>query len=285
MKLEEILKSKGWTDAEITALQPMLADQRFRASMEESFSAVATERDSLKEKDEAWQRQLDEQWQPRVSQTEQQLRDARLQLAEAQERLKIAKDFGYIDEAKQAEIDAKTAAAKIDNRGFDPKNYVSMEDARKMLDAEARAITMAADLNNEYAYLHGGKTLYEYETEIDGRMTRGMEALRQEAKAKRMNMDQYVSQKFDFVGKRAALTAKRQQERDDVIRKEASEKTRQEMAEQYGNPLMRTAVPSRHATLVPKPVGGKQPWESAPAELKNQRIERAMKTQLTGTAN
>ncbi len=279
MKLEDILKAQGWTDADIAALAPMLADQRFRTSMEQSYGALATERDQLKEKDGKWQQQLDNEWQPRVTKVEQEAIEARRQLAMAQEELKIAKDYGYLPAEAEAKVAAAKAKLEESNNGLNPKDYVSMADAQRMLEAEGRAIAMAADINNEYSRLTGN-SLYDYETEIDGRMMRGLSALREEAKQKRMNLDQYVGQKFDFQGKRAAMKAKAQQDRDDQIRKEAADQTRKELAEQYGNPLMRTAVPSRHAEFIPKPANGKQPWEENKQQLKANRIERAMKAQM-----
>jgi hypothetical protein len=284
MTLEEILKADGWSDTDLAALAPMLADQRFRASMEKQYGAVATERDSLKERDAAWERQLNEQWQPRVTASEKAEHDALLKVAELEARLKFAKEKGYLTTEEETRANADIEAAR-NSPAFDPKNYVSMQDAQRMLEAEGQAIAMMADVNNEYAYLHNGKTLYEYETEIDSRRIRGMEALRQEAKAKRMNLNQYVAQKFDFQGKRDALAVKRQQEHDDAIRKEQDEKTRNELASTYGNPNMRMAVPSRFATIIPKPANGKQPWEIPPAERKSARLERAMKAQMTGAPN
>lgn len=286
MKLEDILKKRGWADADIAALAPMLADQRFRASMEEEYGAVATERDSLKQKDEAWQRQLDEQWQPRVAAEERKAQDATRRISELETELKIAREYGYLSPEAEAKAKAEIDAVK-NTGGFNPKDYVSMKDAERLMEAEGRAIAMVSDLNNEYTHLTGGKTLYEYETEIDGRTIRGVSALREEAKAKRMNLDRYVAEKFDFQGKRTALTQKRQQEHDDAIRKEAGDKARQELAEQYGNPLMRTAVPSRFASFVPKPVNGKQPWEApgGKPQLRAERLERAMKAQMSGNPN
>lgn len=285
MKLEEILKADGWPDADIAALQPMLTNQAFRASMEKQYGAVASERDQLKQRDGQWQEKLDSEWQPRVSGMERDLTAARLELAQANERIKLAKEFGYLTEQQDAEATAAAAKAKLDAAGaFDPKKFVSMEDAQRMLEGEGRAIVMVADLNNEYGYLTGGKSLYEYEAQVGDRNLRGFTALREEAKQKRLSLDAYVTEKFDFTGKRTALQQKRQQEHDDVIRKEAEDKVRNELASQYGNPLMRTAVPSRFPTLVPKPANGKHPWEVNKQQLKSERLERAMKAQLTGAA-
>ena len=284
MKLEDILKSKGWTDADLAAVAPMLADARFRASMEETFGAISSERDELKQRDSQWQERLDNEWQPRVTAREQELAQARIQLAAAEEKIKIARDFGYLDEQKVAEADAKAAQAQIAAAGaFDPKKFVSMDDVPKLLEGERRAILMVNNLQGEYGYLTGGQNLYEYETEIDGRKLRGVEALSEEARmAREPDLRKFVAKKFDFDGKRAAIAAKRQQEHDEAIRKDEAEKVRAELASQYGNPMMRTAVPSR-MPFFEKKADGKQPWEvGTESQLKQNRIERAMKAQLTG---
>jgi hypothetical protein len=285
MKLEDLLKAKGWTDQDIVALGPMLADPRFRTSLEESFGAVVQERDSLKQKDEDWERLRSEEWTPRVAAEEKKAQDLEREVTRLRTELKIAKDYGYItpeaEAAARAEIQ-RTEAAAANPSTFDPKKFVSMDDAQRMMEAEGRAIAMVSDLNNEYAYLNGGKSLYEYETEIDGRTLRGFSALREEAKSKRMGLDQLVSTKFDFAGKRQALKDKRQQEHDEAIRKDAIEKTRAEMAAQYGNPMMRTAVPSRDPFFKKPTEGGKPAWDTPKQQKRQERIQRAMQVQMTG---
>lgn len=283
MKLEDILKQKGWTDADIAALAPMLADQRFRTSMEEAYGAVATERDQLKERDAKWEELREKQWQPKVNEYEQQLAQTRLELAQERERIKIAKDFGYLTPEAEAKAAEEIDKQKLAANGFDPKKYVSMEDAARMLDAEGQAIAMAADINNEYSKLTG-QSLYDYETEIDGRRMRGLSALREEAKAKRVKLDQYVSQKFDFQAKRQAMADTQRKAQEDALRKDEREKVTREMAEKYGNPLMAPAMPSR-SPFFAKKEGGKMPWDVPQAQLKQNRIERAIKTQMTGQPN
>lgn len=285
MKLEDILKSRGWTDADIAAAGPMLADARFRADMEASYGAVASERDELKGKDDAWQRQLDEQWQPRVTAAEKEAQAARLEAANLKEQLKIAKDYGYMTPEAEAAAEAKIAAATATANGYDPKNHPSWDDVKKFGEAQGDAIAIVNDLAAEYAYLNGGKSLYEYETTIDGRTLRGMQAIRAEAKVNRQGLEQYVSKKFDFEGKRTAMRAKAAQDHDDAIRRETVESTRAEMAAQYGNPMMRTAMPSRAPFIPAKPAsGGKQPWELTQGERKAARVTRAMEIQTKTAA-
>lgn len=289
MKLEEILKAAGWSDADIAAMAPMLADARFRESIERQYGAVATERDALKGRDAEWARLKDEEWQPRVNDYEKQLTDARLENAQLRERMKLAKDFGYVNDDGLGKIDEATRKAEEERNksanGFDPAKWISKEEAAKLMDAEGRAIAMMSDLSAEYSRLYPNQTLFDYETEIDGRVMRGASALRVEAMAKRMPLDRYVAEKFDFSGKRQALKEQRQKEHDDAIRKEAEAKVRQELAEQYGNPMMRTAVPSRHAQFIPKPESGGAFPTGTKAEQKAARIERAMKAQMSGAPN
>ncbi len=282
MKIEEILKLRGWTEAEIAALAPSLTDPRLRTDLEESYGAVTTELAEMKAKDEAWARQLTDQWQPRVNAAEKEAQDARIALAEAREKLKIAKDYGYLPAEAEAKAEVEAAAARAAQAGaYDPKKHPTFDDVAKFADAEGDAIAMANDLAAEYSYLTGGKSLFEYQAEVNGQTMRGMRALRAESKANRKpDFVAYVAEKFDFAGKRAAMATARQQEHDNAIVKATEERVKNELVTQYGNPLMRAPMVSRAPFIPNKPADGKQPWERGTADqLKNERINRAMLAQ------
>lgn len=280
MTLAEILKSKGWSDEQIATAT---ADKNLASTLEASFGELITERDQLKARDAEWQEKLDKEWQPRVSEYEKNLIETRKELALAKELNKIAKDYGYLDteEAKKREEDARAAAAAASDPGrYDPKRHPTFEDVARFADGEAEAIALATDLAAEYQHLYG-KSLFEYETQVNGQSMRGMRALRQEAKAQRKPLDQYVAEKFDFTGKRKALAEQRQTERDQKIAEDARADERRKLAEQYGNPNLRNAVPSRHPFMPPKPADGKQPWERGSAQQRrSERLQHALDVQL-----
>lgn len=280
MELEGLLKSKGWTDADLESVKPLLENPRFRSSMEEQFGAVEAERDSFKARDAEWQRRLDEDYNPRMTAAEKEAQAARLSLAEANEKLKIARDYGYLPGDAEAKAEAAAAAARVQAAdGYDPKKHPSWEDVNKFADAEGEAMAIVNDLSAEYSQLTG-KTLFEYEGQNG---SRGLRALRAESKSARKPLDVYVAEKFDFAGKRAAMTAARQKEHDDAIRKEAAEQTRSELAQQYGNPMLRTALPSS-SPFIPRRAGSDKPaWDRGTAqERRSERLTRAIEIQSKG---
>jgi hypothetical protein len=279
-RLEDLLKSKGYTDADLEALKPMLSDSRFRTSIEEQFGAVESERDRIKSEAEAreaeWQRSLAEDYNPRIAAAEKKAIEKDLEAANYRRQVELAKEYGLLPE-DHTPAAATAAAPAAGSPAYDPKRHPTFEDVGKFADAEGEAIALSHDLADEYEYLCG-KPLFDY-VGADGR--RGMRALRSEAKAARKNLDAYMADKFDFAGKRAEKEAARQKEHDDAIRRDAEEKTRAELATKYGNPLLRAPMPSRQPFIPTKPQQGKQPWDMTAQERRSGRIERAMTKQMS----
>jgi hypothetical protein len=290
MTLEQMLKSKGWTDADLEAAKPLLSDARFRSTIEDSVGAIASERDQLKAKDEEWMRKLDSEYNPAIARAEQDAKKARLEAAQLREQVEIAKQYGYFDTpeaAAKAEAAANAAAVKADQltNGYDAKKHPTWDDVNRFADAEGRAIAMAHDLAAEYSYLTGGRSLFEYEAVVNGQMMRGLQAVREEAKAARKPLDQFVADKFDFVGKRAEMAQKKQKEHDDAIVKATTESVRAELAQQYSNPNMRVPMPSRQPFIPGASKDAKQPWQDGrtPQERQRDRVAKLVAIQMRGT--
>lgn len=285
MTLEELLKRKGWGDQDLEAVRPLLSDQRFRQTLEEEYGAIASELASAKQRDAEWQRKLDEDYNPRIFAAEQEAQKARRELADAREQIQIAKDYGYLteDQAKTAIASAEAKAATTSN-GYDPSKHPTWDDVNKFADAEGQAIAMAADLTAEYAQLHGGRSIYEYESVINGQSMRGMQALRQEAKSARQPLDKYVSDKFDFAGKRRAMAEQKERDREASIRKDERERAEAEFATRLGaNPNILMARPSTAPFIPPRTNDGKQPWERGTAQQrKAESIARLTALQAKG---
>jgi hypothetical protein len=280
MTLEQILKTKGYTDADLEALKPLLSDSRFRTSMEEQFGALETERNTFKANFEAKETEI-EDWRttvvnPRIAAAEQETVKARTEAAVLREQVQIAKDYGLIPEGEKASA-PPSASATPGNEAFDPSkhNLVTRDEIGRFADLEGQAIAMAHDIGEEYRYLSGGKSLYDY-VAPDGK--RGMQALRAEAIKAKVPTDQYVAQKFDFAGKRQAIESKRQEEHDAQVAKDAVSK---HILENGANPNTRTPGTSR-SPFIPRPQGtspaggAKQPWEVPAQERRNARQERAI---------
>ncbi len=276
MTLEEILKTSGWTDQELSDVAPMLQNGRFRESLEKQYGALVTERDTYAQRDTEWQNLRDTVYQPQISRAEQEAARVRLELAKKDEMINIAKDYGYLteDQTKEAERKAASAASAAASN-YDPKLHPTWGDVEKFADAEGEAIMLAQDLAAEYAVLNAGKSIFEYETNIGGRQLRGMRALRAEAKAAgSRDFETFVQKKFDFQGKRQQLAAARQKEHDDAIAKAAEERVNAEWATRVGsNPNLLVARPSQAPFIPPRASDGKNPWErGTPQQLRSKRI-------------
>lgn len=262
----------------------MLNDPKLRSTLEKQYGAIVTERDTYKQRDTEWQQLRDTVYQPQISRAEEEAARIRLEAAGLREQVQIAKDYGYITADQQQEADRKQRERQaLAAHEYDPKRHPTFADVEKFAEAEGQAIALASDLAAEYAYLNGGKSLFEYEAEIDGRRMRGMTALREEAKRSRKNLDAYVSEKFNFRGKREEMSAKRQQEHDDAIAKAATEKANLEWAQRVGsNPNLRPAVPSSQPFVPVKASDGQQPWQrGTPKQNQASRIIRFQQKVLT----
>ena len=270
MTIQEILKSIGYSDADIQAIDPKLLQV-----IGETYGAVETERDSFKSLNDQWQEKLDKEYNPAITQAEKAAFDARNEAAALKSRVEFAEQFGYLPKTEGAGDPTKPTAPVTDPNVFDPTkhNLVTKKDLESaygtFADAEGRAMTLLHDLSDEYRDLYGGKTLYEY---VGAAGKRGMTALRNEAVAARKPLDQYVQEKFNFAGKRTELETKRQQELEANIRKDE----RAKVASEYGNPQLRIPVASVQPFIPVKATEGKQPWErGTDAQLQAQRLQKA----------
>jgi hypothetical protein len=280
-KAEDILKSQGLTDADITAMAPLLSDARYRAAIETSFNALESERDALVAKDHEWEELRNNTYVPALTKAEKQAADARLELAQANEKLRIAKDYGYLDDDAQRKADE--AAERVRNTqqnsgpgGFNPDDPKFKSFSSDYSRAQGDAIALHDFISEEYRLLHGS-SINEYR---NAQGQRGLVALRAESQAAGKRIDQYVEEKFNWSGKRQEAEQKRQAEHDAKVGREAVNKYALEHPlANGGNPMTAPRMTSRNP-FVPDPAkAGKQPWEVNPVELRNQRIERAFKTE------
>lgn len=270
-KLEEVLRAKGYSDTDLEALKTLLADSRFRESLEGELGAVETERDTFKGEaakfrgeSESWAGWYKDTGLPTVEKALKDAQDARAQAASHEARLKILQEQGLI---KLAGGDADpNPNPKPDPAQFDPKahNLVTLDDVHKFADAEGDAIAMASDLAAEHQSLFG-------------KPLTGLRELRREALASKRPIYDYVTEKLKFATKRQEISDAALAAREAEIRKDERSKAIAEIA----NPNARPPADSRF-TLLPRPTAdGKQPWDNFDDRM-GARVNKALQHILTG---
>jgi len=276
-KLEDVLKAQGFTDEDIAAQATLLNDPKFRGALEKSYDVLESTLNNYKTENEGWAKWHEDHGKPTLALYEKDMTDAKAEAASLRERLRLAEQNGFAPR-REEEIKVPSGETKSAPEAFDPKkhNLVTQDDVAKFADMEGRAIAMAADLNEEYRHLTGGKSLFDYTVERDGRTLRGMVALREEAIQARKPLDQYVGEKFDFQGKRQAIAEAQRKAAEDAIRADE----RSKVMGQYGDPNQRPMMPSRDP-FIPRPPAekAKMPWEITSTDRRNARVQRAMESQ------
>lgn len=279
---EQILKAQGLSDADITAMAPMLTNASYRAAIENTVNSLETERDTYRIRDEEWQQIVNERYVPAVTAAEKQAIDARLEAARYKELAKTAKDFGYLtddDERKAAErveAERRATAATQNQGGFNPEDPKFREFSNRFSMAEGDAMATYNFVSEEYRLLNGG-SLNDY-VGPDGK--RGMIALRAEALAAKKPVDQYATEKFNWAGKRAEqAAAAKKAEQDEWFRK-----GQEDQALKSGtNPHTSTAHSSRNPFIPMQGKEGKQPWERPTATT--ERRQRAYENETRARVN
>jgi hypothetical protein len=267
--LEQILKEKGTTDADLAALAPLLTNAAFRTALEGELGTLETAKAKAETESEGWAKWHKETAQPTLEKYMKDAEDARAEAAAAKERIKLAQERGLL--AGQPEEEVKPAAK---DEPFDPKkhNLVTMDQVQTFAEAEAAAIASAQDLTSEYYELYGKPLSYVAENG-----SRGLTALRAEAKVVGKPLYDYTREKFKFSERRAELAAAQKKAEEDAIRKDE----RQKVIAETVNPMLRPPQGSI-SPFGRKPsevADGVNPWDNESAR-KQARVEKALKTVL-----
>jgi hypothetical protein len=277
-KLEEILKEKGYTEAELTALAPLLADQKFRATLETEYDSVVAARDKYKADADFITEWREKTAIPIVDQYAKDTVEAKAEAASLRARLVEAEKAGF---APAGSVPLGVVTPPVD--AFDPKkhNLVTNTDLeagyQRFANLEGDAIALAHDLGDQYRTYYPGQTLADY-VGTDGKT--GFRALLAEARAKGQNVGPYIAEKFNFAGKRnEMLAAQKQKERDAIAAEE-----RAKVVAEYGHPGMRTPSASAYP-LIPRMAKDQgNPWDN-PSDRRSQRIQRAVQTEMSTKRN
>ncbi len=286
-KLEELLKAQGYTDADIAAAGTLISDSKFRGAVETYVDGLQTQLTGFQTENNNWADWAEKTHKPLVENLQ-------------REKVELASQVGSLD-ARVRALDPNYKPGEPQNRQappaggtppaeFDPAKHGLL--TRKDFDTEVAkyaagqgmAIAMSNDLAAEYKRLTGQDMLDYQATDSEGRHMSGMSALLYEARTNNKLLPDYIAQKFDFAGKRAAAAQTQKQAAEDAIRKDE----RTKVISEFGNPNTRPGVTS-NSPFIPPPRtaegAGKMPWEVPAAERRNARITRALETQARSTVN
>lgn len=283
MKLEDVLKKQGFSDADIAAASTLLGDQKFRGAVETAIGGLEQDLTAFRQENDRWADWAEKTNKPQVEALQQQRLELTARAGSLEARLK-AVDPTFTPGATPGAPPERTANPSGD---FDPAKHGLLtrkdfeEEVTRYASAQGMAIAQANNLAAEYRKLTGGDML-DYQTrDADGRQMEGMVALLHEARTNKKALPDYIAEKFDFAGKRAQATAAAKQAAEKAIRDDE----RTKVVAEYGNPNTRPGMMSTQP-FVPVRTGeaaGKMPWEVPATERRNARISRALETQARST--
>jgi hypothetical protein len=283
--LEEILKSEGYTDADIQAASGLLGDARFRGAVEKTLTNMGTQLTAFQDENNRWADHFEKTVKPQLDGLQREKVELSARAGSLEARVKA------LDPNYKAE-EPPPAAQDRSKQPPDPNgNYLTAADFEKKVTEYAAhqgtAIALANDLAMEYKRLTGNDMLdYSYSTR-DGRTLHGMSGLLQESRDNNRPLPDYISAKFDFAGKRAQAAAKQREDAIAAIRKDERAKVMGEL----GNPNTRPLMPSQQPFIPPRQGEGNNgmPWNDKgivnKAQLRSKRIQNAMETQARSLTN
>lgn len=265
-KLEDLLKSRGYTDADLTAMKPMLDDAKFRGAIEDSITGLESAKAAAEKESQEWSTWHQTTAIPTLDKYMNEAETARTDAASVREKLKIAQERGLKLVAEEQNPEPPPDPGRGEK--FDPKkhNLVTMDDARQFLDAEGEAIATAQDIALEYFELFGKPLSY---TAQDG--SKGFRALRKEAIAAKRPVYDFVQEKFKFGDRRSELAQQAKADEEKRIRADERSKNISE----FGNPMARSPQASTSPFSRPA-AGGKQPWEDS-TDRSEARLDKVLK--------
>lgn len=283
--LKDLLKAKGYTDADLENMSTLLNDQRFSSVIDD------VDRSAREARDAEWEATKTSQWQPIIAKAEQEAIQARMEAANAREQLKIAKDYGYLNddeakarlEAQEREQQQRQQQQQQNRGGFNPDDPTFQKVIASYSRQEGDAIALHHFLGEEYRSLMGD-SVNSYE---NAQGLRGLPALRAEAMAANQRLDAYMENKFNWNGKRAEMRAKRQAEHDAAISKQAVEKYIMDHPQLHTQPMLQGPKLSNSPFIPNRGDSAKQPWDGQTAgveadmqQRRSARIQRAAEAEL-----
>lgn len=271
MNYDEYLNSLGLTADE----RKIMDTPARRATYEGTISAITAERDAEKTKRVNYEGQVQTWYEKTVSQMSAKDREvitSKSETARLAAAIKAAKESGIegFDDnfLKTLGIEGDMANNRPDPNANKPpvdlSNYYNKDEIRDVAEGAANQQVVLADITNEHRALFGTVPSFV--------------ALRAEAKAAKMGLQDYWMQKFNVAAKRTEVQNNEIKAREDAIRKEERERIQAEYASKGVNPdLANPGVsmnPFKPVTREGVRDGQKQPWEYG--NQSNERVSRAL---------
>lgn len=262
MTHREYLKSIGMTDAKIaemeTAFGPDLMTKAFEAPLQQLAEAQrqVTEATAKKEEFETF---YQTEVLPKVSTVYQDAINMRTQNAALTERLKAAKEYGFLsDEAASGivpgtppgspvQVPGSPAAPGAPASGAPDSRYVSASDFTRQVTEIPAMLGRLTKMSNEHFSLFGAPLL-------------DVDELIGEAQRRKVNVQQVWSEKYKVEDKRKEITAAASAAHDRQVAEEAVRK----YASDHGQPFTRPGVVSTASRFVSKSTDDvRQPWKGS----------------------
>lgn len=273
-KLEEILKSKGYTPEDIEALKPLLGNDRYRTSIESILDEFEGDRNKAVATAERWDKWYNEQAIPEIERSTQDAATARAEAAQVRARLQYLQERGLAQLAGEpTPANPNPAAANPAagaggaSGGPDMAKFATWDQVKELAASEGKAIALVQDIVAEHLAL-------------TGKPLKGVQELRDEAIRNGVGLQEWWMRKYDVPALRAAAEAKQKADERAAIEKEV----RTQLAAEYGNPAARPPMPSNnYLTQRAREAGAngapKFPWQNSPNRLMQDRVNRAVTKQ------
>ena len=283
MKLEDVLKKQGFSDADIASAATLLGDQKFRGAVETYVGGLETDLGAFREENNRWADWAEKVNKPQVEALSREKLELTASKGSLEARLKAVDPTFTPGQPQERRADPDPAA------GFDPAKHglLTEKDFEQRVNqyaaAQGTAIAMANDMVMEYRKLTGADMLdYTYQ-DAEGRPMRGMTALLTEARINKKPLPDFIADKFDFAGKRAKAAEDSRKAAEEAVRKDE----RMKVTAEFGNPNTRPGLPSAQPFIPARPQGeaAKMPWETPASERRNRRISNALETQARSNVN
>lgn len=290
MTYQEYLKSIGYDDAGIATMAtafggPDKLAKAFEKPMRDLEAAQASETAAKNERDD-FQKFYQDDILPKISTVYQDAIQQRTTVAALQERLKAAKEYGFLSDDKllAGAVPGMPAGSPVD--GAAPPNpvpgspsggqpsapdsrYVSAEVFARETNNIPAMLGRLTKMSNEHFSLFGSPLL-----DVDTLITEA-----QDSKGKK-NVLQIWEEKYKVKEKRAEITAKATADHDRQVGEEAIRK----YASEHGQPFLQPGRTSVASHFTPQSSEeGRKPWKGAADRQRDRRNKLLTESQHTGS--